>query len=82
MIDDFILEVFFKRLIVRVFGIHTRYIFLRLIGKKIKFTDLRGKSGNLASESANDFANAVVGFISLFAVAALIAYLLFGVLDL
>lgn len=62
---DILFELFVKRLIIRFFGLYSRYIFFKIIGKKKTLEYLSGENKKQISNSNQDFLNALVGLVSL-----------------
>jgi len=77
---DILIEIIFGRIIVRFFGLYTRYFFFFLIGKRktIKYLSGDTKKDDTSSLS-QDFSNAIVGLISFCFIGTGIAYLVFSV---
>lgn len=73
---DFLIEIVFRGIIVRFFGIYTRYYFWNLFGKKVTLKQLKGKK-DTNSQYSQDFLNAFVGLIVFCLLAYFIAYLIF-----
>jgi hypothetical protein len=74
---DFLIEIVFRGIIVRFFGIYTRCFFLNLFGKKTNLEQLKGKK-NTNSEYSQDFFNAIIGLGIFCLVSYLIAYIVFS----
>ncbi len=74
---DIIIEIIFERVIIRLFGIYTRYLIFYLFGKKRSLESLKGKNKNLQEEHSQDFWNVIIGLIAFGLVSFLIAYLTF-----
>ena len=74
---DFLIEIIFRGIIVRFFGIYTRYFFFNLFGKKRTLEQLKGKR-NTNSEYSQDFFNALIGLFVFSLISYLIAYLVFS----
>lgn len=62
---DILFDIFIKRLIIRFFGLYSRYIFFRLIGKEKTLEYLSGENKKGIDNSSQDFLNALVGLVSL-----------------
>lgn len=60
---DILLELVFRGLIIRIFGINTRYLFFTIVGRKKSIKLLSGKHKKDGGVS-QDFLNAVVGLVS------------------
>jgi len=60
---EFIIEIIFQRIIIRFFGLYTRYFFFRLIGKKKNIVYLSGDNNKFQEGLSQDFFNALVGII-------------------
>ncbi|NQX85929.1 MAG: hypothetical protein HRT67_08490 [Flavobacteriaceae bacterium] len=73
---ELFIEIVFRWLIVRILGIHTRYLFFKLIGKKKSMDYLSGVTGKI--ESPQDFYNAVTGLIIFCLLSVGIAYIVFS----
>ena len=73
---DILIEIIFGRIIVRFFGLYTRYFFFFLIGKRktIKYLSGDTKKDDTSSFS-QDFSNAIVGLISFCLIVVGIVYL-------
>jgi len=69
------LEIILERIIIRFFGLHTRYFFFLLIGKRKTIKYLSGDTKKYTTSLSQDFFNAVVGLISFSLIAIGIAYL-------
>jgi len=75
---DFLTEIIFKRLIVRLFGLYTRYFFFFLVGKRKTIKYLSGDDAkDDTSSMSQDFSNAVIGLIVFCPTAVGVAYLVF-----
>lgn len=73
---DLFIEIIFRGLIVRVIGMHSRYLFFKLIGNNKSLDDLKGGKGKI--ESQQDFYNAVTGLILFSSISVGIAYIVFS----
>lgn len=62
---DILFDIFIKRLIIRFFGLYSRYIFFRIIGKGKSLKYLSGENKKEINNLNQDFFNALVGLISL-----------------
>ncbi len=74
---DFLIEIVFRGIIVRFFGIYTRYYFWNLFGKKFTLKQLKGKE-DTNSQYSQDFLNAFVGLTIFCLLSYFIAYLVFS----
>lgn len=62
---DILFDIFIKRLIIRFFGLYSRYIFYKIIGKGKSLTYLSGENRKEINNLNQDFFNALVGLVSL-----------------
>jgi hypothetical protein len=72
---NFFIEIILGRIIIRFFGLYTRYFFFKVVGKS---KDLKYLSGNRPSKRnslSQDFFNALVGMITILLLAMGIAYI-------
>jgi hypothetical protein len=74
---EILIEIIFGRIIIRFFGVYTRYFFFFLIGKRKNIKYLSGNTKEHITSLSQDFSNAVVGLISFSFTAIGIAYLVF-----
>lgn len=73
---ELVVEIVFRWFIVRVIGVHSRYVFFKLIGKEKSMDELNGDAGK--TESSQDFHNAITGLIIFCLLSVGIAYLVFS----
>lgn len=79
LIGEFFADIFFRRLIVRILGIRTRYYFLKIFNKNLQLEDLRGKEKDVGDQVSQDFYNAVIGILALAVLVVGIGYLVYEV---
>lgn len=75
---EFFIEIIFRWLIVRVFGVYTRFMFYKLTGKKRTIEQLLATDKSEENNFSEDFYNAFIGLIVFCAISVLIAYLVFS----
>ena len=76
---EFLTEIVFRWLIVRIIGIYTRYYFFKFIGNKKEMDQLNGdKSSKNDANFSQDFYNALVGLLVFCSISVGIACLVFS----
>lgn len=75
---DILIEIIIQRIIIRAFGVYTRYIFFYLTGKKKSINSLKGINKKPQEEHSQDFWNAFVGLITFTIFSFCLAYLIFS----
>ena len=75
---EFLVEIIFRWLIIRIFGISSRYVFFKVIGNPKTIKQLSGEDGKKKNNFSQDFYNAIIGliFFCLFSIG--IAYIVFS----
>ena len=76
---DILIEIILGRIIIRFFGVYSRFAFFYLIGKKKNIKSLYGKNTNdLHNGVSQNLWNVIVGFIMFGLVSFCIVYLTFS----
>ncbi len=76
---DILVEIIIGRIIIRFFGVYTRFAFFYLIGKKKDIKNLYGKNTkNLQNSISQDFWNVIVGFFMFGIISFCIVFLSFS----
>lgn len=75
---EILIEILLGRIIIRFFGVYTRFAFFYLIGKKRNIKSLYGRdSDDLQNSHSQDFWNVIIDFI-MFGFSFFIVYLFFS----
>ena len=72
-----LIELFFRRFLVRLIGVNIRFYFFKLIGKPKTKKYLEGYYKN-SDGISQDFFNAVIGVLVLIPLSVLVAYLVYS----
>lgn len=76
---EFLVEVIFRGLIIRVFGVYYRYYYFIIIGKPKTIFQLSGNKEKVSTSFSQDFYNALIGLIVFCLLSIGIAFLIFTI---
>lgn len=71
-------EIIFRWLIVRIFGVYSRYIFFKIVGRPKTINQLMDDKKSKDNNFSQDFYNAFIGLIVFCLFSIGIAYLIFS----